>query len=88
MEMKFTGFLVDEDDVLKWLQECWEKIIEHMNVDHRNSLSESMNASYEIQDKETKMVIRFMVTILNQKNTYSQYHSGEVVILARNTTWD
>ena len=54
--MKLTGFLSDEDDVPKWLQECLEQIIEHLSADHRNSLSAPLNALYEIQDKEAKMV--------------------------------
>ena len=56
MEMKLTGFLSDENDVPKWLQECSEKIIDYMNADHRNSLSASLKSLYEIQDKEGKMV--------------------------------
>lgn len=56
MEMKLTGFLSGEDDVPKWLQECSEKIIDHMNADHRHSLSASLKSLYEIQDKEGKMV--------------------------------
>ena len=54
--MKLQNFSIDEDDVPQWLQECSEKIIEHMNADNRNSLSASLNALYEIQDKEAKII--------------------------------
>ena len=49
-------FLSGEGGVPKWLQECSEQIMDHMNVDHRNVLSASLNALYAIQDKKAKMV--------------------------------
>ena len=78
-----------EDDVPKWLQECSRQIIEHVNADHRKTLAASLNALYEIQDKEAKMVkLEVHGYHIQSKKTYSLYDSLERVILAKNTAWN
>ena len=86
--MKLTGFLSDEDDVPKQLQEWSEQIIEHLNADHRNSLPASLNALQENQNKEAKMV-KLEVHGYNIKSEENIFFIpfSRGLNLAKNTSW-
>ena len=81
--MNLSVFSYDEGSVPKWLQDCSEQIIDHINIDHRNSLSESLNASHEIRDKAAKMV-KLEVNGYPISSEEIFFHS----ILERNTSWN
>ena len=44
-----------ESKVPEWLFEASNRIIEHMNEDHSNSIVSTLNAQHGIKDKKAKM---------------------------------
>ena len=45
-----------KNDLPEWLSKAFNRIIEHMNDDHSNSIVSTLNAKHKIKDKNAKMV--------------------------------
>ncbi len=48
--------LNDDNRLPQWLRDSSDRIINHMNSDHANSIISSLNVIYEIKDTSAKMV--------------------------------
>ena len=46
---------MDDSKVPEWLLKASDRIIEHMNDDHSNSIISTLNAQHGIKDKNAKM---------------------------------
>ena len=46
---------MNESKVPEWLLKASDRIIEHMNDDHSNSIISTLNAQHGIKDKDAKM---------------------------------
>ena len=46
---------MDDNKVPEWLSKASNRIIEHMNEDHSNSIVSTLNAQHGIKDKNAKM---------------------------------
>ena len=46
---------MNESKVPEWLLKASDRIIEHMNDDHSNSIISTLNAQHGIKDKYAKM---------------------------------
>ena len=46
---------MNKSKVPEWLLKASERIIEHMNDDHSNSIISTLNAQHGIKDKDAKM---------------------------------
>ena len=46
---------MNDSKVPKWLLNASNRIIEHMNEDHSNSIVSTLNAQHGIKDKNAKM---------------------------------
>ncbi len=46
---------MNESKLPEWLLKASDRIIEHMNNDHTNSIISTLNAQYGIKDKDAKM---------------------------------
>ena len=50
------GLSNNNNNLPPWLSESANRIIDHMNLDHADSIAASLNALYEVKDKNAKMV--------------------------------
>ena len=50
------GLSKNNNNLPPWLSESANRIIDHMNLDHADSIAASLNALYEVKDKNAKMV--------------------------------
>ena len=48
---------MDDSKVPEWLVKASDRIIEHMNYDHSNSIVSTLNAQYGIKDKNAKNLL-------------------------------
>ena len=46
----------DNDSNPRWLKQCAQGVIEHMNQDHSNTIVSTLNAQFRIKDAEALMV--------------------------------
>ena len=54
-EQLSRDFQMDDSKVPEWLLKASERIIDHMNEDHSNSIVSTLNGQHGIKDKNAKM---------------------------------
>ena len=54
-EQSIRDIQMNDSKVPNWLMNASDRIIEHMNDDHSNSIISTLNAQHGIKDKNAKM---------------------------------